>query len=170
MRGVHGLAERHRGDDLSFGGLGRELIRGVAFASRGGQGVEALSALRAGARAPERAGGAHSRRDDQHPQEQVDHNRREEVRLDRRVGQRERAPQVEVLVIEEQERSKSGEADDGEFPRSRPSLARPVTAQRIPPSGPTPKESGPPQRRRTTPGVIYLWTAGEQLSKMRRRG
>src|SRR2546423_871551 len=83
----------------------------------------------------------------------------------RGVGERERPPQVEVLVIQEQERSESGEADDGEFPRCRPSLAHPETAQRIPPSGPTPKESGPPQGRRTTPGRKYLWTAGERLSK-----
>src|SRR5437870_3125089 len=141
-----------------------------SLASRGGQGVEALPALRAVDRAATRAGRAHFRRDDQHPQEQVDDDRREEVGFDRGVGQRERPPQVEVLVIQEQERSESGEADDGEFPPCRPSLARSVTAQRIPPSGPTPKESGPPQGRRTTPGRKYLWTAGERLSKMRRRG
>src|SRR2546426_11264194 len=116
-----------------------------------------------------RASRAHCGRDDQHPQEQIDDDSREEVRLDWGVGQRERPPQVEVLVIEEQERSKSGEADDGEFPR-RPSLARPVTAQRIPPSEPTPMESGPPQGGRTTPGRKYLWTAGDRISKMRRRG
>src|SRR2546427_8646329 len=169
VRGVHGLPQGHRGDNLSLGGLRRQLDPTVCLASRGGQGVEALSALWAVDRASMRASRAHLRRDNQHPQEQIDDDCREEVRLDWGVGQRERPPQVEVLVIEEQERSKSGEADDGEFPR-RPSLARPVAAQRIPPSGPTPKESGPPQRGRTTPGRKYLWTAGERLSKMRRRG
>src|SRR2546427_7721735 len=169
VRGVHGLPQGHRGDNLSLGGLRRQLDPAVGIASRGGQGVEALSALWAVDRASMRASRAHCGRDDQHPQEQIDDDSREEVRLDWGVGQRERPPQVEVLVIEEQERSKSGEADDGEFPR-RPSLARPVTAQRIPPSGPTPKESGPPQGGRTTPGGIYLLDGGRPDIKNEKEG
>src|SRR5713226_4818704 len=102
MRGIDGLAEGYRGDDLSFGRLRRELDPAMGVASRGGQGVEALSALRASDLAPAGAGRAHLRGDDQHPQEQIDDDRREEVRLDRGVRQGERLPQVEVLVIEEQ--------------------------------------------------------------------
>src|SRR2546425_10529695 len=170
VRGVHGLPQGHRGDDLSLGGLRRQLDPTVCIASRGGQGVEALSALWAEDRASMRASRAHCGRDDQHPQEQIDNDCREEVRLDRGGGQRERPPQVEVLVIEEQERGESGEADDGEFPRCRPSLPRPVTAQRIPPSGPTPKESGPPQGGRTTPGGIYLLDGGRPDIKNEKEG
>src|SRR2546425_202108 len=170
VRGVDGFAEGHRGDDLPFGRLRRELDPAVGLASRGGQGVEALAALRAVDGAPAGTGRAHLRRDDQHPQEQIDDDCREEVHLDRGVGQREWPPQVEVLVIEEQERGESGEADDGEFARCRPSLPRPVTAQRIPPSGPTPKESGPPQGGRTTPGGIYLLDGGRPDIKNEKEG
>src|SRR5207249_787835 len=87
-----------------------------------------------------------------------DHDRREEVGLDGRVREGERSAQIQVLMIDEEERCQAGEADDRQFACRRASLAGPEACQRIPSDrADLHKESGPPRHDARLPADITRW-------------